>query len=582
MDDQPNFGLTLWDQLENVEAYTKIGTQSLERFNEFLKRRAEIEADYARSLQKLVKAHKEELNKKEGQGSGNKGLGVAVLSGTVAQSWLQLLTMTEHTATFHTSMAENMDTDLRKSIKNQIKENDKVFKQHFDDLRKYTLDYRKVVDNLEKTRQKYDKATKDMDAARQAYESANQDMNKTAKDIEKLRTEAEKKAMLAQEAATGYKQCIEQTNIAKEKYYTETIPSVLNIIQSKDEQNRIDFSKNAFLKYSGLLASQMPSLTTALENMVDMFEKITPSYDSATFIKMTQTHSPYPADFTFEERALATSNLNKKTSTRGFTKTRDEIDDNKEDAIVVLPGKQGRKKALERIKVLDKELAEVEKKRTGVDTLMAVYASKPEIAKDPKVQRDLDDQHQALDQRIALILHKKHKLQVYISTLDGVAPPDPPAVQIGGKAYGQGQSSPLTPFSDSSSVGSGTPVSAARPLSVHTTKSEGSSGGLIPQSSIVESPRATEVEERSHHGSSHQLASSHDHDSNHDGNTSVICRVKLMYDFEGNADNNELCVKAGEEVDVLEKQDDGWWKARVHRPDGNLEGFIPGNYTEEI
>ena len=36
----------------------------MERFNEFMKRQAELESEYAKGLQKLVKQHKEEIVKK--------------------------------------------------------------------------------------------------------------------------------------------------------------------------------------------------------------------------------------------------------------------------------------------------------------------------------------------------------------------------------------------------------------------------------------------------------------------------------------------------------------------------------------
>ncbi|KAI9088195.1 hypothetical protein DFS34DRAFT_469204 [Phlyctochytrium arcticum] len=219
------FGRTLWDQWENIEHYSKMGTQSLERMNEFLKRRAEIELDYAKQLNKLVKAQREEAN----SAAAHKGLGVAVMSGTCSQSWMQILTMTEYTASFHTSLSEQLDGELRKSIKVQIKDNEKLFKLLFDDVRKAVAEYRKVVENLEKMRQKYDKATRDMDVARQAYESANQDMNKTAKDIEKLRNDAEKKAIFAKECADAYQECINQTNAAKDKFYMETLPNMLDV-----------------------------------------------------------------------------------------------------------------------------------------------------------------------------------------------------------------------------------------------------------------------------------------------------------------------------------------------------------------
>ncbi|KAI8817102.1 uncharacterized protein EV422DRAFT_622972 [Fimicolochytrium jonesii] len=577
-----SFGRHLWDQWESVESYTKVGTQSLERFNEFLKRRAEIEGEYAKALQKLARSHKDEAVTKKGPEKAAGGFGMAIMSGTVSQSWLQLLTVTEHTAAFHTSLAEQLDGEMRKSIKAQIKDNDKLFKQQFDEIRKQTLEYRKQTDNLEKTRLRYDKATKDMDAARQAYEVANQDMNKTAKDIERLRTDAEKKAMLAQECATAYKQCIEQTNQVKDKFYTETIPSILDDIQSKDESSRIDFTKKAFLRYADLLNAQTPSIASSISAMTGIFDKISPTYDSATFVKLCKTGTLPPNDFMFEERALTpnAATAGKKTLARGFTKTYLEAEDNKEDAIVAMPGKHGRKKAVERIKLLDKELSETEKKKQGCETLINVYVSKPEISQDPKVRRDMDDQINGLNAHIDVIKSKKHRLQCYIAQVDGVPAPDPPAgVTV--------RDSPMTPFTPEHVSGEhrGRPESqdsfASSSAALEAGRDARRFSGATGMSSYLGQSQAEDSGGEDVYESSLAVGGGGvGGGGGVDAGEDVICKARMVYDFEGAP--GDLSVTAGEELDVLEKQDDGWWKARVYRASGVVEGFIPGNYTEEI
>ncbi|KAJ3038204.1 hypothetical protein HK097_003233, partial [Rhizophlyctis rosea] len=41
------------------------------------------------------------------------------------------------------------------------------------------------------------------------------------------------------------------------------------------------------------------------------------------------------------------------------------------------------------------------------------------------------------------------------------------------------------------------------------------------------------------------------------GDEAVLCRVKVLYDFEAQPDSQELKVKTGEVLEVLEMQDDG-------------------------
>ncbi|KAF6018428.1 NOSTRIN [Bugula neritina] len=57
----------------------------------------------------------------------------------------------------------------------------------------------------------------------------------------------------------------------------------------------------------------------------------------------------------------------------------------------------------------------------------------------------------------------------------------------------------------------------------------------------------------------------------------VICRCRVLYDFSG-TQSTELTVKEGNEVNILEKHDDGWWKAEIR----GCTGLIPETYVEEI
>ncbi|KAJ3031581.1 Formin-binding protein 1 [Rhizophlyctis rosea] len=572
------FGAELWDQWKQVEQYCETGIEFTERFNEFLKKRAEIEADYAKSLQKLVRTHKDELAKK----NNDKGSGTfqkAVQSGTVAQSWSQLLNETDNLATCHLNVSTTLDADLRKSVKAQARENEKLVRQRFDDIRKAIAEYKRCTDNLEKVRGKYERAMKDMETAKMAYETASQDMNTTKKDIEKLRNDAEKKALLSQEATKEYKDCIAETNEKKSKHYNESLPSILDEVQREDETNRIAFLKTSFTKYADTMTAQLEPWGTATKSMTSTFGTISPSYDEELFVKLMKTNEALPPDFTFEEKTFKDATTNRKTSMRGFTKAKDDLDEGKDDAIVTLPAKQGRKKAAERIKQLDKELAETEKKRQGVETLMGVYKDKAQA--DPAVNRDLNDQREALIRRGDTILLRKHKLAVYIASVDGTPLPEAPA-SIRDRAD---LNSPITPFSDTSSTSG---------LSLNERSPQKREAGT-PQS-----VRMNELEQRGN-GNVSGMGGGVTGSPGGGGTPKaerVLCRAKVLYNFEAQPDSQELEVKSGDILEVLEKQDDGyvvrfvrsrdqiiinaiiylysWWRVRVARNGVYQEGYVPG------
>eukprot|EP01125_Pyxidicula_operculata_P018833 TRINITY_DN673_c0_g1_i2.p2 TRINITY_DN673_c0_g1~~TRINITY_DN673_c0_g1_i2.p2 ORF type:complete len:135 (-),score=32.95 TRINITY_DN673_c0_g1_i2:170-574(-) len=55
-------------------------------------------------------------------------------------------------------------------------------------------------------------------------------------------------------------------------------------------------------------------------------------------------------------------------------------------------------------------------------------------------------------------------------------------------------------------------------------------------------------------------------------------RAIANWDFEGNKELMQLSFKIGEEIIVLDEDDQGWWWGRL----GENEGYFPANYCEII
>lgn len=60
--------------------------------------------------------------------------------------------------------------------------------------------------------------------------------------------------------------------------------------------------------------------------------------------------------------------------------------------------------------------------------------------------------------------------------------------------------------------------------------------------------------------------------------SAALCKCRALYDYEPQGDD-ELKVTEGDVIEVLQKQDDGWWEGRL--PSGK-QGVFPSNYVEEI
>ncbi|KAJ3109623.1 Formin-binding protein 1 [Phlyctochytrium planicorne] len=476
--------------------------------NEFMKRRAEIEAEYSKNLQRLVKPYKDELTKRmsdKKSGSYNK----ALLSSTLMQAWTQLLNQTENEGLVRNTVAEKIDTDLRKSVKVQAKELDKRQKE----IKKGLAELQKQVSSMEKLREKFEAETKSMEASKISLDKAISNPKATEKEKESLRLEVDRKGATATD-----------TNNLKNKLYRITIPNVLDEIQKDDENTRVTVSKIGFTTYYELLAAQQPGIVGCLDSMNSVFQLINAEYDSDLFIKLMKTGTELPADYVFDEKVAVKDFTAKRSHSRSKSEAKDD-----DDAILALPPKKGRRLAADRVKSLEKDLAEAERKRQGVETLISVYEQ--QATKDAKYLQDLQGQKNGFDVKIDNIGLKRHRLLVYIAEADKTAPPELPAHLVG-KSIQSPVTSPNREFLSS-------------PSKSNVLQDEQSS-----------SPQSVGVERRISYSGVPGEAWGGDRPSV--SGPPLICKARMLYDFEAAPGSQEMSAFAGEELDIVEQQDDGY------------------------
>jgi len=90
-------------------------------------------------------------------------------------------------------------------------------------------------------------------------------------------------------------------------------------------------------------------------------------------------------------------------------------------------------------------------------------------------------------------------------------------------------------------------------------------------SEIPPRPDTPSDEESEPHYANHTNGGRTSEDSNAEGETAVA-----LYDFTGDA-SDELSVKEGEALIVLDRSNDDWWKCRNHE---GLEGVVPAQYVD--
>lgn len=287
--------------------------------------------------------------------------------------------------------------------------------------------------------------------------------------------------------------------------------------QIDDEKNRIEFIKTILSKYQTQVQNRILPLTKASESLSTVFSAISSSYDSSMFINMTkQTNKELPADFIFEEKVdVKRHRATSASPSMSSVKSKDAQLTDQE--ILDLPLKQGKKKATERIKQLEKDIIENTKKIQSVKTLISV-----------KHSADLEGQLDYLDSKSDYLTLKKYHFECYTVPEGKPAPPIPSVLE------GKNLSDIAAWSSDE-----------------------------ITRKRTSFSPLKS--------GSSSPSQSTNDLDEKKRGDM-----VRALYDFQGGEGSEELSFVEGDEFEVLENSGDGWI---LVKDSNGKNGIVPENYV---
>ncbi|KAJ3008072.1 UNVERIFIED_CONTAM: hypothetical protein HDU68_003239 [Siphonaria sp. JEL0065] len=301
------------------------------------------------------------------------------------------------------------------------------------------------------------------------------------------------------------------------------------------------------------------------EELSTVFQEVNADRDTELVISMMKLDEEFPpADYTFEEKALARDanfkrpGVQNKPGTASHSRSATEtlsLDIDDDDSILSQPPKKGRKLAADRVKAFEKDIAESEKKRQAVESLLAVCATK--ATPDPKQVSELTFQKETLDLKLDNLGLRRHKLQTYIAGIDKAAPPELPA-HLSGKTVQPISTSPV-------SYSSGPVV---------TSPVVGSSDDKPKTTSVTNTPANTGA-------TGDAVVAGSEWGGNGGSNLPGTKKVgKMIYDFQAAPNSQEISAKTGEDVEVVEEQDDGWWKVRVFTGGEWKEGLVPGSYTQ--
>ncbi|XP_076436694.1 formin-binding protein 1-like [Babylonia areolata] len=531
-----SWGTELWDQYDNVGGHTQKGLEFCEKFNSFLKERAAVEQEYARSLKKLVKSFQPKKKEED------------EYQFTWARAFVDMVKEIHDLAGQHEVIAENLQSAVSRDLLTLIAEVKGERKRHLQEGAKLQEQLRQNSQALDRSKKQYEKAFRDSEKAMDNYRKADADINLSRAEVEKHRIIMNQKAQACEECKSEYASMLQSFNSSQHEHYYTLMPKVFQQLHDMEEK-RVHKVQECILQCSEIEKNVLPIIGTCIEGMAKASASIDSAQDSKLVVERHKSGFPIPQDLPFEDlsqsggggtehqnntksnnspSSISASNKSKKH--RGFlgifasSKTEDQKEDFSD-----LPPSQRKRKLKQKIDSINKELAKEQSEREGMMKLKDVYTNNPAMGDPNSLDKKLEENAQKLD----AIRQELHKFEGYLASCDGKK-------------------------RRSSTSGD----------SVHSSDS-----GQQQQS--VSAP-GTPPQSHENDDGEEFLDDFPDADLG-DKEFVVIGTCRALYPFEA---MNEESVSMGEneEMEILEgDQGDGW--TRVRKSDGT-EGFVPSSYIQ--
>lgn len=314
------------------------------------------------------------------------------------------------------------------------------------------------------------------------------------------------------------------------------------------------------LKYSELLLQSAPAKSEQYTVVLNGAKAINAQQDSLMFIRSNKLGTPLPPAIQFEsywDREVKT--LKKKPA--AATKV------DYEEVLEAMPPEKGLKRAQARLKEVEKELSDWEKKRAGMKTLAEAYNNQPMFS-DSKTLRDLEKQLDDSENEIDTLRLKRFKYQMFIAKVEGSAAPESPALFADHKPGVLATKLRGTILAD-------------HKLSMNTLGNSDpqllrSTEGNTVVSPSAASPSVASPTVAAFNDSNNALVVT---EASTVPTTGSSARGRALYEFRGNMADGELSVNAEEMLEIFLPEIEGWVKAKAL--DGR-EGFVPASYVQQL
>lgn len=528
---------------DELRRYIKSGGEFCKELAAIMNERAELEANYAKGLQKLsgklLKASKENM-------------------GTINHAWQMVGVELEQEGDLHKSIAASISDDVVRPLRQLIETQHKI---------------RKGVESM------VDKTTKNLHewramegkSKKQCYHNCRenekiQDMmlearigrGKTLSDKETMKMEKQRRKAeeAVQKSDLEYYTCCVRTERARLEWES-AIYKGSNCFQTLEEE-RLQALKDLIVKYHKNAKEAAPKMVAIANRLDEPVTACDVEKDIQTVISAKGTGENIPEQMLPDFYAEDMNNI---------------------------MNRDRRREALEKfIQMLKTDLERERRGKQGVENLAKALQETPTFGGEES-QQDVNDKLQHMKAMLAYLEAARYKVQCSLDELNNrpkMTHPLAKHIEVHRDKQGlsfsvlkvppwvRGNSVDVSPASDS-------------PTGSPNWNDRGTADGNSVQPD-------SDFDEFSSQGSDREYQNAVTGEDNVDATTKkdtyysrplqsapVVGRCKALYDYEANM-YDELTIKTGDIIGITEKQPDGWWVGEL---DG-VVGIFPATYVEEI
>eukprot|EP01132_Coremiostelium_polycephalum_P004026 gene4026-5037_t len=268
------FGIKDFDGTNGFDAIEKRlnqGTECSRLFLYFLKERAAIEENYAKSMTKLLK-----------------NTGMMVEFGTLRDAWLAIRGESEALVRSHHELSIKLDKDIAGPFKKFKSEQKKVKKQFLGDAYNLNRERRLMDEKVTKSKTKYDDFSKQTEQIAASLENA-KSSGKPANEIGKIQTRLQKLQKDQSVSEQEYRDAVNRLAAYQPNWEDKTTAAYHSLQMTEEE--RIDYTKVQMEKYVSAIQSIVPDNDKSLVAVVARIDKYE---DISCFVREHRTSSDKP------------------------------------------------------------------------------------------------------------------------------------------------------------------------------------------------------------------------------------------------------------------------------------------------